>query len=47
MKARVLTAVAAFALAGAAPLVTLHHLSGGPPIVEVVTWVQHINILTS
>ncbi|MFI7637224.1 hypothetical protein [Nonomuraea sp. NPDC049400] len=47
MKARVLTAVAALALAGAVPLVTLDHHAGGPPIVEVVTWIQHINVLTS
>ncbi|MFG1708980.1 hypothetical protein ACFLIM_37875 [Nonomuraea sp. M3C6] len=51
MKVRVLTAVAALALAAAAPPITLDSLgslaSNDPPLVEVQTWIQHINVLTS
>ncbi|WP_153264020.1 hypothetical protein [Nonomuraea phyllanthi] len=46
MKARVLTA-AALALAAAALPVSLDRLTGGPPLVQVETWVQHINVMTS
>ncbi|MGN9842746.1 hypothetical protein ACTMTI_31940 [Nonomuraea sp. H19] len=49
MKIRVLTAVAAFALAAAAaPPIALDQLgAGGSPLVDVQTWVQHVNLLTS
>ncbi|MFB4271792.1 hypothetical protein [Nonomuraea sp. GTA35] len=48
MKVRVLTAVAALALAGGAPPLQLDSLgSGGPPLLNVETMVQHVNLLTS
>ncbi|WP_188187949.1 hypothetical protein [Nonomuraea sp. SYSU D8015] len=49
MKARVLTAVATLALASATlpPLVLDQLGSNGPPLVDVQTFVQHINVLTS
>ncbi|MCK2216829.1 hypothetical protein MF672_023980 [Actinomadura sp. ATCC 31491] len=50
MKARSLTVIAAFALAAAAiaPPSLLDHLdSNSPPLVQVETWVQHVNVLTS
>ncbi|MFC7583934.1 hypothetical protein ACFQYP_09340 [Nonomuraea antimicrobica] len=47
MKVRVLTAVAALALAAGAPPILLDGLVGGPPLVDVQTFVQHINVLTS
>ncbi|MET7331454.1 hypothetical protein [Nonomuraea sp. NPDC005650] len=47
MKVRVLTAVAALALAGALPSVFLDKLTTDPPVVRVETWVQHVNVFTS
>ncbi|MFI7703641.1 hypothetical protein [Nonomuraea sp. NPDC049480] len=49
MKARVMTAVAALALASAAaPPFVLDQLgSGSTPFVDVQTFVQHFNVLTS
>ncbi|MEW9555913.1 hypothetical protein [Nonomuraea sp. NPDC050783] len=49
MKAGSLTVIAAFALATAiTPPVLLDHLgSGSPPLAEIQTWVQHVNVLTS
>jgi hypothetical protein len=48
LKVRVLTALTALALAATAPPITLDYLgSDKPPIVDVQTWVQHVNILTS
>jgi hypothetical protein len=48
LKVRVLTALAALALAAAAPPITLDYLgSDKPPLVDVQAWVQHVNILTS
>ncbi|WP_211370906.1 hypothetical protein, partial [Nonomuraea turkmeniaca] len=50
LKARVLTAVAALALAAATapPILFDYRLgSGGPPLLDVQAWVQHVNVLTS
>lgn len=48
MKVRVLTAIAVLALAFGAPPAILDTLGASdPPLVEVQTWVQHINVLTS
>ncbi|MFC5835206.1 hypothetical protein [Nonomuraea insulae] len=48
MKVRVLTAIAVLALAYGAPPALLDALgSGDPPLVDVHTYVQHINVLTS
>lgn len=48
MKARVLTAVAALALAAGAPPVILDNLGSiDPPLIEIQNYVQHFNILTS
>ncbi|MEV4013885.1 hypothetical protein AB0J35_25620 [Nonomuraea angiospora] len=47
MKVRVLTAVAALALAGAIPSIAFDKLTTDPPIVRVETWVQHVNVFTS
>jgi hypothetical protein len=49
LKARVLIAAAALGLASAAapPLVLDRLASGEPPLIDVQTWIQHVNILTS
>ncbi|NJP95324.1 hypothetical protein HCN51_38810 [Nonomuraea sp. FMUSA5-5] len=50
MKVRVLaalTALTALALAGGAPPITLDSLGSDPPRVDISTYVQHINLLTS
>jgi hypothetical protein len=52
LKVRFLIAVATLALAGGAPPIILDSLpalngGGQAPLVEVQTWVQHINALTS
>ncbi|MGW0805865.1 hypothetical protein [Nonomuraea sp. NPDC002799] len=49
MKARILTALAVLALAAAtAPPIALDRLgSGDPPLIDVQTWIQHVNVLTS
>ncbi|HEX4817290.1 MAG TPA: hypothetical protein VFV66_31500 [Nonomuraea sp.] len=50
MKARVITAAATLALATASvPPFILDHFgdSSGPPLIDVNTMVQHVNILTS
>ncbi|WP_211267442.1 hypothetical protein [Nonomuraea candida] len=59
MKARALTALAAMVLATGAPPILLEALDsghtpilgslngGGPPLVDVQTMVQHVNVLTS
>ncbi|MEV0160787.1 hypothetical protein ACGFJC_11675 [Nonomuraea fuscirosea] len=48
MKVRVLTAVAALALAAGLPPSILDELGkGNPPLVDIQTYVQHINVLTS
>ncbi|WP_171075330.1 hypothetical protein [Nonomuraea basaltis] len=49
MKVRVAAAVAAFALASAtaSPAILDQFGSGEPPLVDVQTWIQHVNILTS
>ncbi|MFB4275633.1 MULTISPECIES: hypothetical protein [unclassified Nonomuraea] len=48
MKVRALAVFATLALAGGAPPLILDGLgTNEPPLVEVQTWVQHINVLTS
>jgi hypothetical protein len=48
LKARVLLAVAALAMAFGTPPIVLDTLGSlDPPLIEMHTFVQHINILTS
>ncbi|SEG91166.1 hypothetical protein SAMN05444920_107206 [Nonomuraea solani] len=47
MKIRVLIAAGVLALAAGAPPLVLDKLGEGTPVVNVESYVQHINVLTS
>lgn len=48
MKVRVLTAVTALVLASGAPPILVETLGAlDPPLIEMQTFIQHINVLTS